>query len=189
MLHLVRHARTAANAGGRLQGRIDLPIDDVGRQQAAALTRLVPRADRLITSPALRARQTAAVFEVDGVVAEVDGQWHEMDYGSFDGMAMSDIPRDVWSRWISDADFTPDGGESLRQLATRIDAACAALIEEARDREVVVVTHATPVKAAMAWALGVDVSITWRSFVDQASVTRVAVRDRGPALTGFNLLP
>jgi broad specificity phosphatase PhoE len=62
-------------------------------------------------------------------------------------------------------------------------------MEEAREHDIVVVTHATPVKAAMAWALGVDVGITWRSHVDQASVTRVLMRERGPALAAFNSLP
>jgi broad specificity phosphatase PhoE len=57
------------------------------------------------------------------------------------------------------------------------------------DRHIVVVTHATPVKAAMAWALGVDVNIAWRSWVDQASVTRITMRDRGPALAFFNRVP
>ena len=60
---------------------------------------------------------------------------------------------------------------------------------EAQDRHVVVVTHATPVKAAMAWALGVDVRIAARSWVDQASVTRIVVRDGRVALGAFNLLP
>ena len=85
--------------------------------------------------------------------------------------------------------FAPEGGESLRSLESRVARACASLIEEARDKEIAVVSHATPVKAAMAWALGVDISITWRSFVDQASITRIVRRDRGPALAAFNITP
>ena len=41
----------------------------------------------------------------------------------------------------------------------------------------------------MAWALGVDVSITWRSHIDQASVTKILIRKGGPALNAFNILP
>ena len=186
MLYLVRHGRTEANAGGRLQGRIDLPIDEVGRSQAAALTSVVTDVDRLICSPSLRARQTAAVF---GMEPELDERWLEMDYGEYDGMPLGDVPRDEWSRWISDLDFLPPGGESLRQMGERIYAACEELVEEARTRSVVVVTHATPIKAAMAWALGVDVGITWRSHVDQASVTKILIRERGPALNVFNYVP
>jgi broad specificity phosphatase PhoE len=70
-----------------------------------------------------------------------------------------------------------------------VHAALDDLAEEAMDQHIVVVTHATPVKAAMAWALGVDVGIAWRSWVDQASVTRITMRDRGPALAFFNRVP
>lgn len=186
MLHLVRHGRTAANAGSRLQGRLDLPLDDVGRSQAAALTSLVPAPARLVVSPLIRAHQTAEVF---GAVPEVDHRWLEMDYGVLDGMPLADVPSDVWAAWRADPHFAPEGGESLADLASRVFAACDDLLADAAEHDVVVVTHATPIKVAMAWALGVDPAITWRSFVDQASVTRVTVRDGRPVLAGFNLLP
>lgn len=186
VLYLVRHGRTAANAGGRLQGRIDLPIDEVGAAQAAAITSVVPSVDRLICSPSLRARQTAAVF---GIEPEIDDRWLEMDYGDFDGMPMAEVPRDQWGLWVSDLDFRPPNGETLREMGARVYAACNDLVDCARDSDVVVVSHATPIKAAMAWALGVDVGITWRSHIDQASVTKVIMRDRGPTLNAFNIIP
>lgn len=186
MLHLVRHGRTAANAGARLQGRLDLPLDDVGRRQAAALTQLVPVPKRLVVSPMIRAHQTAEVFDME---PEVDHRWLEMDYGVMDGVPLADVPGDMWAAWRSDPHFAPEGGESLAALAERVHAACDDLLTDAADADVVVVTHATPIKVAMAWALGVEPSITWRSFVDQASVTRVTVRDGRPVLVGFNLLP
>ena len=186
MIHLVRHGRTEANAGGRLQGRLDLPIDELGRTQAAALVAALPRVDRVISSPSLRARQTA---EVLGAELELDERWLEMDYGEFDGVVMADLPRDLFRQWMTDPDFAPAGGESLRMLADRVHAACEELLVSASDQEIVVVTHATPIKAAMAWALGVDVGIVWRSFVDQASITSVMVRNQGPALASFNVVP
>jgi len=186
VLYLVRHGRTEANAGGRLQGRIDLPIDDVGRAQAAAITSVVSQVDRVVCSPSLRARQTAEVF---GIEPEIDERWLEMDYGEFDGVPMRDVPSGLWQQWISDPDFRPPGGESLQEMGDRVYAACDDLLEAARHQDVVVVSHATPIKAAMAWALGVDVTITWRSQIDQASITRILIRDRGPALHAFNIVP
>ncbi len=186
VLYLVRHGRTEANAGGRLQGRIDLPIDEVGRAQAAAVTSVVPKVDRVVCSPSLRTRQTAEVF---GLVPELDERWLEMDYGDFDGLPMADVPRNMWAEWIGDPNFRPPGGESLQELGDRVFAACDDLLEAARTSDIAVVSHATPIKAAMAWALGVDVSITWRSQIDQASVTKILIRDRGPALHAFNIVP
>jgi broad specificity phosphatase PhoE len=186
VLSIVRHARTEANAGGRLQGRLDLPLDEVGVQQAAALTGFVTGIDRVVCSPLLRARQTAEAF---GMEPTIDDRWQEVSYGSFEGMKIADVPGDTWHRWITDIDFAPDGAESLRAMSERVHAALDDLAEEAMDQHIVVVTHATPVKAAMAWALGVDVGIAWRSWVDQASVTRITMRDRGPALAFFNRVP
>ncbi|MGB8857759.1 MAG: histidine phosphatase family protein [Ilumatobacteraceae bacterium] len=186
MLYLVRHGRTEANAGGRLQGRIDLPIDEVGRAQAAVITSVVTSIDRLICSPALRARQTAEVF---GLEPEIDERWLEMDYGEFDGMPLADVPSAQWQQWISDPHYRPPGGETLHEMGHRVYAACDDLLEAARTSDVVVVSHATPIKAAMAWALGVDVSITWRSQIDQASITKILIRKGGPALHAFNIVP
>ena len=82
MLSIVRHARTEANAGGRLQGTLDLPLDEVGLAQAAALPSLVGDIDRLICSPLLRARQTASVF---GMEPDIDDRWREVNYGPLEG--------------------------------------------------------------------------------------------------------
>jgi len=50
----------------------------------------------------------------------------------------------------------------------------------------VVVTHVSPIKAAVTWALGVDDGAGWRMFCDLASVTRLDIHDRGPVLRSFN---
>lgn len=186
MLYLVRHGRTAANAAGLLQGRVDNPIDEVGRSQAAALPAVIRNVDRLISSPLVRARQTASVF---GVEPEIDDRWIELDFGPLDGTRLAEVPQLDWNRWMSEPDFAPAGCENLRSLADRVDAACNELMEQARNADVVVVSHATPVKAAMAWALGADVTIVARSFIDQASITTVAVRGATPSLVGFNRVP
>ena len=54
------------------------------------------------------------------------------------------------------------------------------------DDDVVVVSHVSPIKAGVAWALGVGDGVAWRMFVDVASLTRIAITDRGPVLRSFN---
>ena len=65
-------------------------------------------------------------------------------------------------------------------------AACHDLRSAARDGHVLVVTHVSPIKAAVAWALGVGDEVAWRMYVTPASVTRIAVSDRGVSLHAFN---
>ena len=89
MLILVRHGRTAANAAGQLQGRLDQPLDDLGERQALAVAAHVGAVDEVISSPLLRARQTAEAF---GRPVNVDERWIEIAYGKYEGMPHGDVP-------------------------------------------------------------------------------------------------
>lgn len=181
-LWIVRHGRTEANARGLLLGRADPGLDDVGRAQAAALAATLPGSARVVSSPLRRARETAEAFGAD---PEVDPAWIELDYGAWDGRPAAEVPAEAWASWRADPHFAPPGGESLARLAARVHEALDDLAAVA-DGPVVVVTHVSPVKAALAWALGAGPEVAWRSFVAPASITTVAVGPHGPSLQTFN---
>jgi broad specificity phosphatase PhoE len=183
VLVLVRHGQTDANARGLLQGRVDLPLSELGRRQAQALAALVPTDARVVVSPLRRAQETAAAF---GREIEVDERWIELDYGELDGRPIADVPEELWQRWRADVDFAPPGGESLATLGRRVRTACEDLAAEATEADIVVVSHVSPIKAAVAWALGVGDELSWRLHVAPASVTRIAVRGGWGVLTTFN---
>lgn len=180
MIIVVRHGRTASNASGLLLGRQDPPLDETGRAQAAAMAATLAGIDRVVSSPLLRTRQTAeAVAEVAGTEVEVDERFIELDYGEWDGRPVADVAVEEWAEWQADLGFAPPGGESLASLGARVREGLDELVAEARDRDVVVVTHVSPVKAAVAWALGVGDETSWRMFVTPASIARIAVRGDG----------
>ncbi|MCU1387262.1 MAG: phosphoglycerate mutase family protein [Ilumatobacteraceae bacterium] len=183
MLILVRHGRTGGNAAGQLQGRIDNPLDEVGRRQAEQVAAAIGHVDHVISSPLLRARQTAAMF--DGALT-IDDRWIELDYGELDGQPLADVPREVWATWRTDPHFAPAGGETMHALDARVRSAATEALEMARTGTVVVVSHVSPIKAAIAWALGGDVSMSWRCHLDQASVSRITPGPSGPVLKTFN---
>ena len=183
MLYVVRHGRTGSNASGLLLGRGDPPLDDLGVSQAQAVAAAIGPVDRIVSSPLLRARQTAGEFGLD---VEIDDRWIELDYGEFDGRPMADVPSGTWAAWRNDLDWAPPGGESHRRLGERVRSACEDLLDEAAIRDIVVVTHVSPVKAAMAWALGVGDEVAWRSFVATAAVMTIGIGRAGPSLQGFN---
>lgn len=190
-LVVVRHGRTAYNAMGRLQGRTDNPLDDVGREQAEQVARLLApslNTDSLIvSSPLLRARQTAeAISRVSKVDVEIDDRWIEIAYGVFEGVAQAEVPAVVWEKWRGDPSFAPESGESLEDVQRRVAEACEDLSRRLDGRTAVIVTHVSPIKSSIAWALGVDVTVSWRTRLDTASLTRIAVTPRGPILTSFN---
>jgi broad specificity phosphatase PhoE len=183
MIVVVRHGRTQANASGLLLGRLDVPLDEAGRRQAERLAAAVGPVDRVVSSPLARARQTAAAFDAP---VEIDERWVELDYGGLDGQAIADVPSEVWDAWRSDTAFTPAGGESIAALGARVREGLEALVSAAEGGSVAVVSHVSPIKAAVAWALGVGDEVTWRMFVAPASITRIEVSRGRPVLRTFN---
>jgi probable phosphoglycerate mutase len=192
VLILARHGRTEANAQRLLLGRKDIPLDLLGAQQAeasgAALARTI-KPVRIIASPLQRTRATAEAIAAScggDVEVVVDDQWIEVDYGIYDGQPLADIPHEVWQHWLSDLTWVPPEGESLAQLGTRVRAACEALAEEAAENDIVVVSHVSPIKAAVAWSLGMDDQASWRMFCDVASISRIRTGAANPVLVSFN---
>ncbi len=191
MLILVRHGESDANARGLLLGRTDAELTREGREQAAAARSLLtgPVAE-VRTSPLSRARDTAELLAL-GLPVTVDERWVEVDYGEFECQPLHGIPAEVWQQWRGDRDFRPEGGETLAEVDTRISAACEELFAAngtgARrpDGDVVVVSHVTPIKAAVAWALGAT-DLYWRLHLRTASVTRIGWNRDAPILHGFN---
>ncbi len=195
-LLLVRHGRTAANAAGELLGRRDPPLDGTGEAQAAALAEAVARrwsgaggVLTVVTSPLQRARRTAEVIAAAlGTEAAVDDRWIEMDYGDLDGTPVASVPAETWAQWRRDPSFAPPGGETLAAVRARVAGALGALLaDDHPDRTTVVVSHVSPIKAAVAEVLGVGDAVTWRLFLSPASITEVGARPGGgAALLGFN---
>jgi broad specificity phosphatase PhoE len=191
VLILVRHGQSVANAQGLLLGRSDVELTEAGREQArCARALLTEPVAEVRTSPLRRARDTAALLDL-GPTPVVDDRWIEVDYGEFECQPLGDIPAGVWQRWREDVEFRPAGGETLAEVDARVSATCAELFAQdgagARraDGDVVVVSHVTPIKAAVAWALGTW-DLYWRLYLRTASVTRIGWNRDAPILHGFN---
>ncbi len=197
MLLLVRHGESEGNASGLLLGRLESPLTARGREQAAELGSGFGRTvDRVVCSPLGRARSTAGIVaQACGLAdVEVDDRWIEVDYGELDGVPLSSVPPDLWRRWRRDPAFAPARGEALADVGHRVRDALRELVGSdggaARsERNVVVVSHVSPIKAAVAWALGVGDEVAWRMFLATASVTALGWDGAGPSLRGFNLPP
>jgi probable phosphoglycerate mutase len=116
----------------------------------------------------------------------------EVDYGEYECQPLKDVPADVWLQWRTDPGFRPEGGETLAEVDQRVAVACAELFAQdgmgarSGDADVVVVSHVTPIKAAVAWALGADAGLSWRLHLQTASVTRIGWNAGAPVLHGFN---
>jgi broad specificity phosphatase PhoE len=183
VLLIVRHGETAVNARGMLLGHADPPLTDTGRVQARGIAAALPVPSLVACSPLQRARHTAEAF---GAPVDIDERWIELDYGELDGLAPGEVSQDMWTEWRTDAAYAPPGGESLAALGRRVRSACEDLATTAARSTVVVVTHVSPIKAAIAWALGVPDGVAWRMYVEDASVSRIDIEPTGPVVRWFN---
>ena len=185
---MLRHARTQANAEGRFQGRADLPLDDFGRNQAAAVGRALRRrweVDRVVCSPRRRVLETVAAAGLDSAAVTVDERWQEIDFGDYEGRPMADLP-DLTAAWTDGLEYAPPGGESLADLHRRVGEALADVESAAISANVVVVSHATPIKSATVHLLGGDAVMIMRSRVRLASVIAFEPGPDGLVLVEFN---
>jgi broad specificity phosphatase PhoE len=197
VLLLLRHGEAVGNAEGRLLGRIDSPLTKRGIEQAARLADLLDPASnvsRVITSPLARARSTAESLGLD-VTIETDDRWAEVDYGSYDGELLSGVPSAVWRSWRADPGYRPPGGETLTELGLRVRSACEELFgaegvgARIADSDVIVVSHVSPIKAAVCWALGSPDSTAWRMWLATGSLTVIGWGAGTPVLRGYNIVP
>ena len=189
-LIIVRHGRTVANASGLLLGRADPELDDRGVEQAAAVSRALEsgrfgQIAAVVSSPLLRTRATADAL---GLPVQIDERLIELDYGQWEGRPVAEVSAAEWAAWRSDSEFAPPEGESLAVLGQRMREACADWSSRVLEREgsVVLVSHVSPIKAAVAWALGVGDEVAWRTHLDTASITQVLSRNGTPILSLFN---
>ena len=190
-LVLVRHAVTA-QTGPLLSGRAPgIDLSDDGRAQARALgARMADLPiDAVYASPIERTTQTAeAIATRHGLpVRRLDGVL-EADYGEWTGQKLADLAKtDLWKvvqRTPSRMVFP--GGESMATMQTRMVAAIEAVVVDHPGELVVVVSHADPIKAAIAHYTGVHLDLFQRIVVSPASVTAFAFSPHGVAMIKCN---
>jgi broad specificity phosphatase PhoE len=125
-LYLCRHGDTAWSGERRLAGRTDLPLVQIGEQNARQLGQRLSSASfaRVLVSPLERARRTAELAGF-GAVAQIDERLLEMDFGRYDGRTIAEI-RQERPGWTYLRDGCP-GGEDAADLGRRCDALLAEL--------------------------------------------------------------
>ena len=190
---LVRHGLTPTT-GRVLPGRsLGLHLSDEGRRQAEAAARRIAMLERVAAvyaSPLERARETAlAIAKARGLAVRIDRGLLELDIGAWTGSSLARVSRKPeWAqvqRYPSGFRF-PDG-ESFTEMQARITGTLAALVARHRGGTIVAVSHADPIKAALAHALGMHLDHFQRLVVAPASITTIAYGATGPVVIGVNV--
>lgn len=171
LLALLRHAETAWNEQGRIQGRTDVPLSEAGRARLrAAKLPEACRGMRVVTSPLSRCVETAALLGVPQAPREP--RIAEMHWGAWQGETLAALRLRLGPAMEENEarglDFRPEGGESPREVLARVQGWLAELAREGEPT--LAVTHRGVIRVVLAAALGWDMrgappaKLDWRAF-------------------------
>ncbi|MEI8239985.1 MAG: MSMEG_4193 family putative phosphomutase [Actinomycetota bacterium] len=189
---LVRHGQTPTT-GKLLPGRAPgLHLADVGREQAqraadriAALTTV----DAIYASPLERARETAApIAKARNLKVQIDKGLLECDFGDWTGAELKNLMKlPEWNTvQRAPSTFTFPGGESFTAMQNRIVGAIDRLRAKHPGGTIVCVSHADPIKAAVAHAMGTHIDLFQRIVISTCSVTAIAYGMGAPVVLTVN---
>ncbi len=193
---LLRHGRTANNAGGTLAGHQPTELDEAGREQATGLGQRLAGVPlrAVVTSPLVRCRQTVSLALPD-TQPVVDERLVECWYGDWEGRPLKQLAKDPLWRVVqlhpSAARFPGAAGESMAQMSARAVAAvrewdARVEAEHGPDALWLACSHGDVIKAIVADALGMHLDLFQRLVVDPASVTAIRYTPLRPFLLRFN---
>jgi probable phosphomutase (TIGR03848 family) len=196
---LVRHA-TTPSTGRILPGRAPgLHLADSGRAQAARLSERLaawapsngtrPPISAIYASPLERTRETAApLARALGVRVQVARALTECDFGEWTGLELKKLMK--LPEWVSvqryPSGFRFPGGESFSGMQARVVDAVADLRRRHTGETIVAVSHADPIKAVVADALGTHLDLFQRIVISPCSVTAISYSPLGPAVLAVN---
>ena len=150
---LVRHGETEWSRAGKHTGRTDIPLTDLGREQARAVGAALRGRDfaLVLTSPLARAAETCKLAGF-GDLAEKRDELMEWDYGAYEGRTTPEI-REERPGWLLWNDGVP-GGETIEEVGARVDRVIAEL--RAAGGDALLFAHGHVLRALTARWLGLE---------------------------------
>lgn len=189
----IRHGETAWNVDTRIQGHLDIPLNETGRWQAQRLARALAARDTLhaiYSSDLQRAHDTArAIADATGAPLATHSGLRERGFGVFEGKTYLEIestwPEDS-ERWRKrDPHWAPQGGESLLQVRERITRTLHELATRHAGEQIVLVAHGGVMDQLYRAATGQELQAprTWQ--LGNTAVNRLLWTPQGLSLVGW----
>lgn len=185
-IFLVRHGETLWNRNFLYQGQKDIPLSEKGRKQAKKLAKALEReAFRAVYSSDLkRAYETAlAIANPRDLDVILKKELREINFGKWEGYSFEELRRKYpveFSMWLNDpGEIRPPEGENLKELTQRVVGFLRKTAIEHKNEDILVVTHAGPIRAVLMSILELDIKHFWKFKISNASITVVNLDDSG----------
>ncbi|MEO5670376.1 MAG: histidine phosphatase family protein [Ramlibacter sp.] len=190
----VRHGETAWNVDARIQGQLDIGLNETGRWQARKVGEALATEpiSAVYSSDLGRAHETAqSISQVKGIPVVADEGLRERSFGLFEGKTFTEIHEtwpdhaQNWRKRIPEW-APPEGGESLLQLRERVTKTMQSLASRHRGEQIVVVAHGGVLDALYRVATGQEVNSprTWE--LPNGAINRLLWTPEGFSLVGWS---
>lgn len=183
-LFLVRHGRTAWNAGEVFRGREDIPLDHVGETEAGLLAERLrgERIEVIFSSPLMRAKQTALrISEQTGASVVEAEELIDLDYGQWQGRTLQEVKVNfpgLYELWIKKPhEVVFPSGEGLKDVLGRVAPFVETVLEGFCNRTVAFVTHKVVLKVIICHLLGMGLSAFWKVEQSTSALNLFEYRD------------
>jgi broad specificity phosphatase PhoE len=189
----VRHGETAWNHDLRLQGQTDTELSDFGRAQARRLAERLAGEElaAAYSSDLSRCLETAEIVLAGrGIRLTLMPELREINLGDWQGHTVAELrqlmPAELERVWANPLDEAPRGGETRRELQSRIVGAIGSIAAQHPDGPVLVVSHGGALRALACWVLMADLGAVRRLDLDNCSLSWLDVARGEPSLRGWN---
>jgi probable phosphoglycerate mutase len=188
----IRHGETAWNAQARLQGQLDIELNDAGRRQARQVAEALADAgiDALYASDLQRSAQTSqAIAGRCSLTLQLDAGLRERHFGVFEGHTWAELDQrwpEAARRWRDrDVDFAPEDGETLVDFYARSVACAARLAARHPGGTIALVAHGGVLDCLYRAATRVSLQATRTWQLGNASINRLLFNGEDFTLVGW----
>ncbi len=193
LLLLVRHGETDWNVSQRFQGHTDVPLNEKGRQQAAAIAQRLASEEihAIYTSDLSRARDTAVeIAEFHQNEISADPRLREGDFGEWEGATYDEIQNnypELVKAWHEDlVNFAPPAGETPHQLAERVASLYEEIKTKHQDETAILVAHGGSLQILLCIMLNIPIGKFWQFNLAPCSLSQVSVYEEGAIINLLN---
>ena len=193
--YLVRHGETEWNRKGKIQGHLDVPLNEHGRRQVKMLAKRLAkcRFSGVYASDLSRTIKTAQII-AEGCEAPIEtgSDLREFSFGEWEGLTLEEIetryPNTFTERMdLGERAFAAPGGEDTAQMLDRVRSYCTRTLKRYDPAEnILIVAHGGSIRALLVCLLGMTDDHFWRFRVDRASLSIINNQPNGRVLELWN---